>query len=107
MILSLVLGVLLGAVSVIFISQNIMVVTVTFLSWQIVGSLALILLLTLICGVVITLLVILPSLIKDDFYLSAIKKQKKELENELAKTKQTLVEARSPQASTVVVEKVS
>ena len=47
-----------------------------------------------------------PSLIRGDFYLSTIKKQKKQLEDELAHTKRTLIEvSSSPQAPTVVVEK--
>jgi uncharacterized integral membrane protein len=100
MILSLILGVILGAVSVIFITQNVTIVTVTFLTWQIEGSLALVLLLTLLCGIVITLLLILPSLIKDTFYVSALKKEKKVLEDELTKTKGELavISSRPPNA---------
>ncbi len=107
MILSLILGIILGAISVIFIAQNISVVTVTFLSWQFAGSLALVLLLTLICGVVITLLMILPSLIRDMLYLSTLKKQKKALEDELTKTKAELgaISARPHAADTIVGEK--
>ena len=105
MIISLILGILLGAVSVVFALQNIAVITVTFLDWQIVGSLSLILLLAILCGIVMTLLVILPSLIRGEFYLSMIKKQKKALEDELAQTKQALADASHP--APVIVEKVS
>lgn len=100
MIISLILGVILGAISVIFISQNITIVTVSFLTWQMEGSLALVLLLTLLCGIIITLLLILPSLIKDTFYLSALKKEKKGLEDELTKTKNELaaISSRPPSA---------
>ena len=87
MLLSLVAGIILGALSVIFALQNVAIVSVTFLAWQITGSLALVLLATLISGVIITLLVLLPSLIKDDMYLSVIKKEKKDLEAELARYK--------------------
>jgi|GEM_PF-1407930 putative membrane protein len=103
MILSLILGVLLGAVAVIFILQNVAVVTVTFLSWQITGSLAVVLLLAIVCGIVITLLMLLPSLIRDYFYLSAIKKRERELQNDLANTKQSLAKAVSRSADTTVV----
>lgn len=89
MLISLIAGIVLGALSVMFVLQNVAVVTVAFLSWQITGSLALVLLATLISGIVITLLVLLPSLIRDDMHLSVLKIQKKELENELAKYKQT------------------
>lgn len=87
MLISLIAGIILGALSVMFVLQNVAVVTVVFLSWQITGSLALVLLATLISGIVITLLVILPSLIRDDMHLTVIKNQKKELEAELAKYK--------------------
>ena len=100
MIFFLILGVVLGAISVIFIAQNVTLVTVTFLTWQMEGSLALVLLLTLLCGIVITLLLILPSLIQDTFFLSALRKQKKTLEDELTKTKSELaaISSRPPSA---------
>jgi putative membrane protein len=95
MILSLILGVLLGAVSVIFIAQNTILVTISFLGWQFEGSLALVLFLTIICGIIITLLLILPSLIRDAFYLSTLKKQKKDVDDELLKTKVALADISS------------
>ena len=109
MIISLILGAILGAVLVIFVLQNVVVVTVSFLTWQITGSLALVLLASIISGIVITLLILLPGLIKDDFYLSALKRQKKEVDDELAKTKQALTDAnaRIPQTQTIVVEKTA
>ncbi|OGC86915.1 hypothetical protein A2949_01390 [Candidatus Adlerbacteria bacterium RIFCSPLOWO2_01_FULL_54_21b] len=108
MIFSLILGILLGVVSVIFVLQNISVVTVTFLDWQIAGSLALVLLLAIICGIVMTLLVLLPSLIRGDFYLSTLKRQKKDVEDELASTKCAL-QAASPsmRGETVIAEKTA
>lgn len=109
MVFSLIIGILLGALSVLFVIQNISVVTVTFLDWQMTGSLALVLLLAIICGIVMTLLVLLPSLIRGDFYLSSIKKEKKRLEDELANTKKTLanVAMHPTHVETVVVEKKS
>ena len=94
-----VIGVILGALSVIFVLQNVAIITVTFFSWQITGSLALILFSTLVSGIVITLLILLPGLIQDEIYLSVIKKQKKEVEEEFAryKTAQKVVHASSTQ----------
>ena len=108
MIPFLVLGLLLGAFSVMFILQNITVVTVAFFSWQITGSLALILLCAILSGMVMMLLVLLPSLIRDKFYLSAVQEHKREVENELASTKQALVAAadRSQNENVVVVERI-
>jgi putative membrane protein len=93
MIISLILGVVLGAVLVIFVLQNVAIVTVSFITWQLTGSLALVLLASIISGVVITLLILLPSLIRDDFRLASLKKQKKEVDDELARTKATLNDA--------------
>lgn len=87
MIFFLILGVLVGALSVIFILENMSTITVTFLSWQMTGSLAVVLLLTAICGVIMTLLLLLPGLIRDGFAFSSLKKKKKVLESELEKTK--------------------
>lgn len=104
MIFSLVVGILLGALSVLFVTQNVGMVTITFLDWQMTGSLAIVLFLAIVGGVLMTLLVLLPSLIRGDFYLSTIKKEKRELEEELAKTKKTLadVAARPVHVDTVV-----
>ena len=92
MIISLILGVVLGAVLVIFVLQNVAIVTVSFMTWQLTGSLALVLLATIISGIVITLLILLPSLIKDDFKLAALKRQRKDLEDELARTRAALAD---------------
>ncbi len=87
MILSLILGVVLGALSVIFVLQNVAVVTVSFFAWQLTASLALILFATLLCGVIITLLVLLPGLIRDEIFFASQKRRTKELEDQLAAEK--------------------
>lgn len=92
------LGIALGAISVLFILENTMPVTVTFLAWHFSGSLSLILFGAVMSGVLIALLVLLPSFIKSDMHLSILKKQKKELEDELAEKNQIIAEK-----STVVV----
>src|SRR5580698_5837543 len=87
MLLSLIVGIILGALAVIFAFQNVAVVTVTFLSWQITASLAVIILGTVLCGIVLTLLFLLPSVIRDEMYVASIKKQKRETEDELARVR--------------------
>ena len=82
MILSLIGGLILGALSVIFALQNVAVVTVTFLSWQITGPLAFILLGTLVSGGVISLLVLLPSVIRDEMLFSVLRSERDELRKE-------------------------
>ena len=90
MIFFLTLGIVLGIVSVIFALQNTEVVVVSFLTWQFEGSLALVLLLTIMSGVLMTLLILLPSLIKEAFSLASLKRQKNALEAELATPKPAL-----------------
>lgn len=98
MLLSLIVGIILGAIAVIFAFQNVAVVTVAFLSWQVTASLAIIILGTLLCGIVLTLLFLLPSVIRDEMYVSSLKKQKREAEDELAKHRANTV----PTTTTVI-----
>ena len=93
MIFFLVVGIILGAVSVMFILQNAMPITVTFLAWHFSGSLSLVLFAAVISGIVITLLVLLPSFIADDAHVAVLKNQKRELERELAEKNRVLTEA--------------
>jgi uncharacterized integral membrane protein len=90
MILFILVGAVLGAFSVVFVLQNITPITVTFLSWQIQGSLAVILFLALIVGMVITLLMVLPGLIRDEWRYSQLKKEKKQVEDELTTTRKVI-----------------
>ncbi len=96
MIFFLILGIVLGIVSVIFVSQNTELITVTFFSWQIEGSLALILFLAIVCGATITLLILFPSFVRDAFSLASIKRKKKILEEELLEARRTLNETPPP-----------
>ncbi len=83
MIISLVIGLVLGAVTVIFALQNMTTVSVVFLTWKFEGSLALILILTMAAGVIIALLMSLPELIKKSFQISSLKKQNRVSREEL------------------------
>ena len=87
MVLFLIVGILLGALLVIFILQNMLVVTVSLFAWQMTASLALVLFLAVLCGVTITLLLLLPNLIRDDVRLSRATRRAKELEDELTAQK--------------------
>jgi putative membrane protein len=72
----------LAILAVIFALQNAIPVGVTFLVWKFEGSLALVLMLTFALGVLVSLLVSIPAILKRR---SAISNQKKieELENRL------------------------
>ena len=75
MIIFLVLGLILGALSVVFALQNVVPITITFFVWQIQGSLALILLLALLTGVMICGLMSIPEVIRNHMRFKALKKE--------------------------------
>lgn len=64
-LLSLILGIIIGAVAVTFAIQNVTEVTVNFLAWQFTAPLAVILIATTVVGIIVALLAILPSAIRE------------------------------------------
>ena len=76
----LIIVLLFAVMAVIFAVQNVEVVPISFLFWQTEGSLALVLLLALVTGVVIGLLVTLPTRIKFSRESSRRKKEAAGLE---------------------------
>jgi len=95
MIILFVIGLLLGVVSVIFALQNIAVVTISFFSWQLTGSLALILLLAITSGILIAILLLLPEFINNYFKYKNLKRENKNLAEELRKQKELTVFAKN------------
>lgn len=83
MLFFLILGLLLGSVTVIFALQNTEIITVSFFAYQFSGSLALILLLAALSGVVVCLFLSVPEMIKSHIQFSALKKQNRKIEEEL------------------------
>jgi uncharacterized integral membrane protein len=94
MIILFILGLVVGAVAVVFTLQNVDVITVTFLSWHLTGSLALILSLAIGMGVLATILLILPESIKNYFRYKNLVKENKRLEEDLRKQKELTVFAK-------------
>lgn len=82
MILFLVLGLIIGAVSVVFVLQNIPPVDVNFLTWNLHGSLSVILLATLLVGMLISALVLLPGFISLKWQVGKANKRIKKLEDD-------------------------
>lgn len=82
MIISLILGIILGGITVIFALQNTAVVTVAFLSWQITAPLALLLLACMLGGVALVLLILLPFLIRDEMTARRLKREKQVVEDD-------------------------
>lgn len=82
MIISLITGLLIGAAAVVFALQNIFTVTVTFLGWELTASLAVLIILAVVVGALITALLTIPGAIKNSFVISVLKKENKKLHEE-------------------------
>jgi uncharacterized integral membrane protein len=105
-IFSLILGIVLGAATVIFALQNVTVITITFFTWQLQGSLALILLLSTGMGVLISLLIVLPESIRSYFRYKKLQKENEKLEEALRKQKELAVFAKKTPATPEELAKI-
>ena len=106
MIILFIVGLLLGAVSVIFALQNIAVVTVYFFSWQLTGSLALILILAIASGILIVAFLLLPESINNYFKYKNLKKENSDLAEELRKQKELTVFAKKTPPTEEEISKI-
>ncbi len=88
----LIFALLIAAIAVVFAVQNTMTVTISFLAWKFTGSLSLVLLATLAIGVVIGLLWLAPSAIKNTLAISGHRKRIGALEKELDEHRQKVAE---------------
>ena len=85
MIISLIIGLVLGATAIIFAAQNITTVSVVFLAWQFQGSLALILVLAVVSGILICSFLSLPDVIRKRFQISRLKDDNDKLKDSLVR----------------------
>lgn len=81
-------------VAVMFALQNIVPVTVAFLTWTFEGSLALVLFVALIAGALVSVLASVPTLVKGRWAAASLKKRIVALEAELKNTRLELEAAR-------------
>ena len=95
MILSLILGFVLGAGALLFVIQNTTVVALTFLGWQFEATIALLVLLAMLVGVIFTLLMSLPGAIANSFKLRALTKNNQALAKEAELHRQAADTAKS------------
>jgi uncharacterized integral membrane protein len=107
MIFFLIIGLILGAVSVIFAMQNVVPVTVTLFNMNMEASLSLVILGSMIVGVLICILFTLPEVIINTFRFRTLKKENKHLEDELIRHKQLLTQATPGQRVEVQTEKTT
>ena len=99
-----IIGLLLGAVVVVFILQNFIPVTVTFLAWQLDGNLAVILIVAVLLGMIISWLLSLPELLKAGHFRKRAERLEEDLnahKQKLSETEGKLAQAEAP----VVIEK--
>ena len=81
--LQLIVAIIVAILAVVFALQNAVPITVSFLTWRFESSLALVLLITVALGVIMSLLVSVPSKIKRIKLISSQKKKIQELESNL------------------------
>ncbi len=91
MILSLILGFLLGAAALLFALQNTGVTALTFLDWQFESSLALLILIAFAARALTALLVSLPSALRDGFRIMRLKRENKTLADEVSRLRSTVL----------------
>ncbi len=97
MIIFFMLGLILGGVAVVFALQNVDIITVTFFGWHLTGSLALVLLLAMLMGIIITLFILLPESIGKHFKYKRLQKENARLTEDLRKQKElTVLEKTTP-----------
>jgi uncharacterized integral membrane protein len=106
MLIFFILGLILGGVAVVFALQNIADITVVFLGWQLSGSMSLILLLTLLTGVLVTLLILLPKSIGDYFKYKRLQRENARLTEELRKQKELTLFAKTTSPSPETITKI-
>ena len=87
MLFFLILGLALGAITVVFALQNISIVNVVFFNWHLHGSLSLVLLLAAASGVLVCVLLSIPEVIKTHIEFSLLRKHIKKLEDDNASYK--------------------
>lgn len=93
MLIFAILALVIAVLAVILALQNTLSVTVSFLAWQFEGSLALVLLLALIAGMLISFLAYLPSLIRGNLGRRSLRKRVSELETALSEQKKLMDDA--------------
>jgi lipopolysaccharide assembly protein A len=89
MLLSLMIGLIIGAISVVFVLQNIFPVTITFMFWEATTSLAIIILFAILIGFLLSVLLSIPGVVKNMFVISKLQTENKKLVNEIDSVNKT------------------
>ena len=100
MFIFLIIGLLMGALVIIFAAQNIATVSVVFLTWQFEGSLALILILAVVAGMVIGWMLYLQNAFRKRRQINRLKNNNDKLVDELEVKKVEVEDEKSKLAAT-------
>lgn len=93
MLLVLILGFVLGAAALLFITENTAVVALTFLQWQFQASIALLILAAILVGIVLMALTVLPGAIGDSFRMRRLQRRNEALAREAEAQRQAAMRA--------------
>ena len=85
--LSLILGLVIGALSVIFALQNVFSVTVTFMFWHMTTSLSVLISLAVLTGILITCFLSIPGAVKNIMEVAELTKENKKLKDEIERAR--------------------
>lgn len=88
----LVISLLIAIFAVVFALQNTAAVTITFIAWTFHGSLALVLILSVVAGIVTSFLAMFPAVIRARLQASSHRKEAAALKSSLAEHQQKLQE---------------
>lgn len=106
MIIFFILGLILGAFAVVFALQNVTTITITFFAWEMTGSLAILIIMAILSGILITLLIILPESVNNYFKNRKLKKEIAKLEEQLRKQKELTVFAKNNPPSSETIREI-
>ena len=92
----LIFALVIAVLAVIFALQNSVTVTISFMAWEVTGSLSLVLLITLAIGALIGLLVLAPSVIKHSMAAANGRKRIRALEKQVDEHKARITDLEKP-----------
>jgi putative membrane protein len=88
----LVISLLIAIFAIVFALQNTAAVTITFIAWTFHGSLALVLILSVLAGILTGLLAMLPAVVRSRLRVSSHRKESAALKSSLAEHQQKMQE---------------
>ena len=104
MILSLFVGFVLGGAALLFALQNTQTAALTFMGWQFESSLAVLIIVAVIAGILISILATLPSALNASFKIMSLKKENKRLVGEIESQQEAYRNNQSTNPAATVID---